>query len=126
MATLLQDVWPVLLDGMLRFLRIMPRPAKKRCSPETKTVKPTLAKATRSSSSEMSSRAPKGENVARSLLAPARTHVSALGLGGRAACLALLRMPPDRRGWREAKSCRRCPATQPAFNRNQKPNPQIH
>src|SRR5690606_34201217 len=53
-----QDVGPVLLDGMPSlFLRVMPRRAKKRCSPATEIASPASFKARRSSSSEMSLRA---------------------------------------------------------------------
>jgi hypothetical protein len=39
---LLQDVGAVLLDSVASlFLRVMPRPTKKRCSPATDTCRPT-------------------------------------------------------------------------------------
>jgi len=88
-------------------------------------TKPTSASAKRSSSSEMSLRASQSEDVGRSLLDPARGHVSALSLGSKVARLAPLRLPTDRRRGRHAKPrCSRT-ATQPAINRCQKPDAQI-
>ena len=117
---LLQDVGTVLLDGMASlFLRVIPRRMKKRCNPATETVRPTSISARRSSSSEMSLRF---SQMAR--MSPA--HVAALWLRGKVTRLAPLRLPTDRRRWRNTKSRRRRAAAQAAINRRQKPRTQIH
>jgi len=71
-------------------------------------------------------RLPQGQDVSRSLLNPARSHITALGLGGKSPSLQTLRLPADRRRWRNTKASRRCPATHAAINRSQKPRAQIH
>ncbi len=81
-----QDVGAVLLDGMPSlFLRVMPRRAKKRCSPATDTVRPASAKAMRSSSSEMSLRASHKARISAARSSTRRDRMSPpCGLGAKA------------------------------------------
>jgi len=71
-------------------------------------------------------RLPHSEDVRAPLLDPARAHVTTLRLGSKAAGLAPLRKPADRRRGRHAKPGRCRTATHPVINRRQKPPAQIH
>jgi hypothetical protein len=64
---------------------------------------------------------PDGQNVLAPLLDPVRPHVTALRPGRKAAGIAPLPMPPDRRRGSDAKPSRRRTATHARVNRRQDP-----
>jgi len=71
-------------------------------------------------------RFPQGQNIRCSLLHPARSDITSLGLGGEAAGLPSSRHPADRSGWSNAKPSFCRAAAQPLVNRRKKTNTQIH
>jgi hypothetical protein len=69
---------------------------------------------------------PNGQDILASLFDPARPLVAPLRFGRKAAGVAALPMPPDRRRGSYAKPNRRRTATHARVNRGQDPRPQIH